>query len=103
MGAVSRLCVGRLRGTGVWVFGLAVSILVLVRRAATGAASILTGQGIIYQMWGMADPDEKWKELCAKAAVEKDPQRLLALVQEINRLFEEKDKLKQPPTGGKPQ
>ena len=32
---------------------------------------------------------EKWKELCAKAAVEKDPQRLLELVREINRILEE--------------
>ncbi len=36
----------------------------------------------------MADT-EKWKELCGKAAVEKDPQRLLELVQEINRILEE--------------
>ena len=38
----------------------------------------------------MTDP-EKWKELCAEAAVEKDPQRLLELVQEINRILEEID------------
>lgn len=40
---------------------------------------------------------EKWKELCARAAVEKDPQRLLELVQEINRILEEQHKEKNRP------
>jgi hypothetical protein len=34
---------------------------------------------------------ERWKELCAQAAVEQDADRLIALVQEINRLLEEKE------------
>jgi hypothetical protein len=34
---------------------------------------------------------EKWFELCAKAAVEQDPEKLLVLVQEISRLLEEKE------------
>ena len=51
----------------------------------------------------MSDPDGKWKELCAKAAVEKDPQRLLELVREINRLFEEREQEKHPPTSERPQ
>lgn len=34
---------------------------------------------------------ERWYELCKHAAVEKDPERLLQLVQEINRLLEEKE------------
>jgi len=34
---------------------------------------------------------ERWKELCAEAAIEQDPQRLLELVKEINRLLEEKE------------
>ena len=34
---------------------------------------------------------ERWMELCEKAAVEQDPERLLELVQEINRLLEEKE------------
>jgi len=38
---------------------------------------------------------EKWMELCAQAAKEQDPQKLLALVEEINRLLEAKD-LKPP-------
>jgi hypothetical protein len=39
---------------------------------------------------------EKWRELCAQASVEKDPQKLLALAQEINRLLQEQEeRLKQ--------
>jgi hypothetical protein len=34
---------------------------------------------------------EKWKELCAQAAVEQDPQRLFELVQQINEIFEQKE------------
>ena len=33
---------------------------------------------------------ERWLELCAQAAVEPDPTKLLQLVKEINRLLEEK-------------
>ena len=33
---------------------------------------------------------EPWKELCEQAANEQDQDRLLGLVQEINRLLEEK-------------
>ena len=40
---------------------------------------------------------ERWKELCAKAAVEKDPRRLLELVQEINRILEEQDNKRKRP------
>ncbi len=36
------------------------------------------------------DP-EKWRELCAQAAVEQDPQRLFELVQQINEIFEQKE------------
>jgi len=34
---------------------------------------------------------EKWLELCGQAAKEQNPQRLIALVEEINRLLEAKD------------
>jgi hypothetical protein len=34
---------------------------------------------------------EKWQELCAKAAEEQDPDRLLELIAEINRLLEAKE------------
>jgi hypothetical protein len=33
---------------------------------------------------------EKWMELCELASAEQDPEKLLALVQEINRLLEAK-------------
>jgi len=33
---------------------------------------------------------EQWLLLCEQAAVEQDPQKLLTLVEEINRLLEEK-------------
>ncbi len=35
---------------------------------------------------------ERWKQLCEQAAREQDPEKLLALVTEINRLLEEKDR-----------
>jgi hypothetical protein len=34
---------------------------------------------------------ERWRELCAKAAEEQDPAKLLKLVEEINRLLQEKE------------
>ena len=34
--------------------------------------------------------DEQWKTLCVEASMEKDPETLLALITEINRLLEEK-------------
>lgn len=33
---------------------------------------------------------ERWQELCAQAAKEQDPQKLMVLVEEINRLLAEK-------------
>jgi hypothetical protein len=33
---------------------------------------------------------EKWMELCEQPSTEQDPEKLLALVQEINRLLEAK-------------
>ena len=33
---------------------------------------------------------ERWRELCAKAAVEQDPDELLELTRQISRLLEEK-------------
>ncbi len=35
-------------------------------------------------------PEERWKRLCALATNEQDPQKLLALVEEISDLLEEK-------------
>jgi hypothetical protein len=34
--------------------------------------------------------DERWKALCLEASMERDPDKLLELVSEINRLLEEK-------------
>jgi hypothetical protein len=39
----------------------------------------------------MRENEELWKELCAQAAVERDPQKLQTLVHEINRLLREKE------------
>jgi len=36
--------------------------------------------------------EERWRELCAQAAKEKDPVRLIELVKEINELLIEKEK-----------
>ena len=39
---------------------------------------------------------ERWRMLCAQAAMEQDPKKLLALAEEINRLLHEKEeRLKQ--------
>jgi hypothetical protein len=42
------------------------------------------------------DKEERWKELCKQASTEHDPQKLLALIQEINRLLEERTNPKPP-------
>jgi hypothetical protein len=34
---------------------------------------------------------ERWRELCSQVAEEQDPDRLMYLVGEINRLLEEKE------------
>jgi hypothetical protein len=39
---------------------------------------------------------ERWKQLCEQAANEQDPKKLIALVQEINRLLEAKRKRLSP-------
>ena len=35
---------------------------------------------------------ERWQQLCEQAAVEQDPEKLLKLIEEINRLLEDKQK-----------
>lgn len=40
----------------------------------------------------MRENTERWLQLCAQAAVEQDPNRLLALVAEINDLLEQKER-----------
>ena len=34
---------------------------------------------------------ERWRELCAQAVVEQDPDKLLELTQQITRLLDEKE------------
>jgi hypothetical protein len=46
--------------------------------------------GLAHSKRTMTHP-EKWKELCAQAAAEQDPQRLFELVQQINEIFERKN------------
>ena len=41
--------------------------------------------------------NEEWKDLCARAAVEQDPEKLAELAEEINRLLQEqRERLKRP-------
>jgi len=35
---------------------------------------------------------ERWYELCSQAAVEQDPEKLMALVKEINELLSQKER-----------
>jgi hypothetical protein len=35
---------------------------------------------------------ERWRQLCELAAEEQDPQRLMELIEQINRMLEEKEK-----------
>ena len=50
----------------------------------------------------MDKPEQRWRELCAQAAVEQDPEKLMQLVTEITRLLGEeqeraKAKKQEPP------
>jgi hypothetical protein len=38
----------------------------------------------------MKDDDEKWMELCNRVSKEQDREKLMALIEEIDRLLEEK-------------
>jgi len=40
----------------------------------------------------MKENTERWMELCAQAAVEQDPQKLMELVNEILALLEQKER-----------
>jgi hypothetical protein len=39
----------------------------------------------------MQEKEELWRKLCAQAAVEQDPKKLMELTREINRLLREKE------------
>ena len=43
---------------------------------------------------------ERWRKLCAEAAVEQDLDRLLQLVKEISRILEEKEERLKKAGGG---
>jgi hypothetical protein len=38
----------------------------------------------------IGEKEQRWKELCAQAAVEQDPKKLIELTKEIDRLLAEK-------------
>jgi len=40
----------------------------------------------------MQEKTERWLELCKQAAIEQDPEKLMALVKEINDLLETKER-----------
>ena len=40
----------------------------------------------------MSDNEERWRELCAQAAIEQDSRKLMELVKEISRLLAEKER-----------
>ena len=40
----------------------------------------------------MNEQTERWMQLCAQAAVEQDPKKLMELVKEINELLEQKER-----------
>jgi len=40
----------------------------------------------------MGGNNERWRELCAQAALEQDPQKLMKLVREISRLLSLRDR-----------
>lgn len=42
----------------------------------------------------MDKPEQRWRELCAQAAVEQDPEKLMQLVTEITRLLGEAQRAK---------
>jgi hypothetical protein len=44
----------------------------------------------------MVNNEERWRQLCAEAAVEQDPQKLMELVKEINRLLDLKQQRGRP-------
>jgi len=43
---------------------------------------------------------ELWRELCEQAAIEQDTDKLHALIAEITRLLDEKEKRLNPPSTG---
>jgi hypothetical protein len=51
----------------------------------------------------LGENEQRWRELCERAAKETDPDRLIELVREINRLLEaKKQRLRRAAPGGRP-
>ena len=51
----------------------------------------------------MQEQRERWLQLCEQAATEQDPEKLMELIAEINRLLEAKERrLRQNPPVPKP-
>jgi hypothetical protein len=42
--------------------------------------------------------DEKWMELCSQAAVERDPNKLMKLLEELDRVLDEREKRRTLPS-----
>jgi hypothetical protein len=65
----------------------------LIFCAADGKVKLLiTSPGRELTMADGVQHNEEWMRLCEKAAVEQDPDKLVALAQEICRLLDEKEK-----------
>lgn len=48
----------------------------------------------------MQENEERWKQLCEQAAKEQDPEKLMGLIAEINRLLALKEeRLRRKPSG----
>jgi hypothetical protein len=47
-------------------------------------------------------PDSTWKQLCEAIMRESDPQKLLALVEELNRTLDEREKVLKKERGAQP-
>ena len=50
---------------------------------------IYTGYDVLTLMQG--EKGERWRKLCEQAAIEQDPQKLMELADEIDRLLEAKE------------
>jgi hypothetical protein len=45
--------------------------------------------------------DERWLQLCSQAAVERDPEKLMKLLEELNRLLDEREERRKGPSSEK--
>ena len=59
-----------------------------MRRTGT---CVLCGFPLLNLEGFMVDDDDRWRQLCAQASQEQDPDKLIELVSEIIRILESKD------------